>query len=144
MIRCTPVFLMAAMAVLWIYTCDAARAADAEKPSDGEWAVKLKPAAGNKVKGSTQEIADTLIIRNGKFNTAVNAKYGFEDAPCTVKTTGGKTILTAQLVNEKHGKIVFELELAGGKVSGKMVWGKMSENGKPINAEFAVTGDVKK
>ncbi len=128
-------------------TLASVKAADdkqAARIADGEWNVQLKPAASNKVKGTTQPYDDTLSIKDGKFSTAVNTKYGFAPVAYSVKTVGGKTILTAELNDEKHGKSAYELEVKGGKVEGKMTWGKLGEGGKPISAEYTVTGEMKK
>ena len=123
-----------------------AHAADTQagKIADGDWAVQLKPAAGNKVKGTTQAYEDILTIKDGKFSTQVNTKYGFTPVAYTVKTDGGKTILTAELNDDKHGKSVYELEVKAGKVAGKMSWGKMGDAGKPISADYTVAGELKK
>ena len=137
---------LACLAAFFFLACAAVNAA--EKPAEakaheGEWTVQLKPSAGNKLKGTTQAYPDTITIKDGKFSTQVNTKYGFEPVACKVKTEGGKTIVTVELSDEKHGKNEYELTFSGNAVEGTMKWGKAGEDGKPKTAEYTVSGNKK-
>lgn len=120
----------------------AAEKAEAKAP-EGEWTVQLKPAASNKLKGTTQAYPDVITIKDGKFSTQVNTKYGFEPVACKVKTDGAKTLVTVELSDEKHGKNEYELTFSGNAVEGTMKWGKAGEDGKPKSAEYTVSGNKK-
>jgi hypothetical protein len=125
----------------------AAHSAEAASPKapEGEWTVQLKPSPNNTLKGATEAYADTITIKEGKFVTEVNAKYGFEPVACTVKTSRGKTNVVALLEGEKHGKTEYQLTFSvkGKEVSGMMRWGKQGEDGKPKYTEYSVTGTKK-
>ncbi|MBI3828560.1 MAG: hypothetical protein HY291_03535 [Planctomycetes bacterium] len=136
---------LACLAAFFFLATAAAYAAEKAEPKapEGEWTVQLKPAAGNKLKGTTQAYPDTITIKDGKFSTQVNTKYGFDAVACKVKTEGGKTLVTAELSDEKHGKNTYELTFSGTAVEGTMKWGKAGEDGKPKSAEYAVSGTKK-
>lgn len=121
---------------------NAAEKTEAKAP-DGEWAVDVKPAATNKLKGTMQAYKDVITIKDGKFSTQINTKYGFEPAACTVKSENGKTVVSAELKDEKHGSNKYELMFKDNTVEGTMHWGKMGEDGKPKNAEYAISGTKK-
>ncbi len=131
----------------------AAHSAEAAKPKapDGDWTVQVTPSPNNTLKGTTEAYEDTITIKDGKLITEVNAKFGFKPVTCTVKLSRGKTTITAELNDEKHGKTEYELVLSGkGKdkdktteISGQMRWGKQGEDGSLKYAEYSVTGTKK-
>src|SRR5437870_1108238 len=108
--------VVAAVICLTLASVNAADDKQAGKIADGDWAVQLAPSADNKVKGTTQKYDDVLTIKDGKFSTKVNTKFGFAPVAYTVKTDGGKTVLTAELNDEKHGKSLYQLNVNGGKI----------------------------
>lgn len=110
------------------------------KAPEGEWTMQVKPSPNNTLKHTTEAYTDTVTIKDGKFITEVNAKYGFEPVPCTVKIMRGKTYVVALLNDEKHGKTEYQLIFSGKDLSGQMRWGKQGEDGKPKYAEYSVTG----
>src|SRR5262245_53592616 len=128
----------------FVVTAHSAEAANPKAP-EGEWTVQIKPSPNNTLKGTTEAYADTFTIKEGKFVTEVNTKYGFQPVGCTVKASRGKTFVLAQLSDEKHGKTEYQLTFGanGKEVSGLMRWGKLGEDGKPKYAEYSVMGTKK-
>jgi hypothetical protein len=117
------------------------RAADAA-PS-GEWPVEVKPAATNKLKGTMQAYPDVIIIKDNKMTTQVSAKYGYESGVCTVKTEGGKSVITAELKHPKHGNNTYTVEIKGAAITGTMKWGKTGEDGKAKSADYTLASAAK-
>lgn len=111
--------------------------------AEGEYAVDVKPSPSNKLRGTNQAYKDVITLKDGKFSSMVNAKYGFEPVAYEVKTDGGKTIVVAELKDAKHGSNKYELEVKGNALEGTMKWGKQGEDGKAKTAEYTLTGAKK-
>jgi len=120
------------VALAIIVSCGSLRAADAS------WTVDVTPSEKNTIKGSTTAYPDVLICKDGKLTSQTSGKQGFAPGVCTIKTEGGKTTVSADLVSPKHGKNHYELEVHGTAVTGTMVWSKMGEDGKAKEAEFTI------
>ncbi|MCW8133325.1 MAG: hypothetical protein KIS92_23475 [Planctomycetota bacterium] len=118
-------------------------AQDQKGVAEGEYAVEVKPSPNNKLRGTNQAYKDVITLKDGKFSTMVNTKYGFDPVAYEVKTDGGKTVVVAELKDEKHGSNKYELEVKGAALEGTMKWGKMGEDGKPKAAEYTLTGAKK-
>lgn len=115
----------------------------ADAVPDGEWAVEIKPNATNKLKGTTQQYDDVITIKGGRMTTKVSTQYGFPDGPCTLKTEGGAKLIVCELKDDKHGSNLFTLQVKGKAVAGTLKWSKIGEDGKPKQADYAVTGAAK-
>ena len=104
----------------------------------GDFPVKVTPSPNNKVPRTNTAYDDVITIKDGKLNSKVNAGYGYAAGAVTVKTEGGKTLLTADLEHPKHGKNHYELEVKGTQIAGTLKWGKVGESGKDLAAEYTI------
>ena len=108
------------------------------------FAVSVVPSASNKLKHTTEKYDDVLTVTGAKFSSKVSSGYGYPDGDCQTKKDGAKTVITAELKDDKHGTNKYDLVVQGDKIAGTLKWSKMGEDGKPKTAEYAITGSVKK
>jgi hypothetical protein len=130
------------MKIHWVFAsfavliaCTLVQAADAPT---GSWSIDVTPNAANTIKGSTTAYPDVLSIKDGKLSSQMGGKQGFAPGAYTLKTDRGKTTVSADLVSPKHGKNHYEFDVQQGVLTGKMVWSKTGEDGKPKEAEFTL------
>jgi hypothetical protein len=107
-------------------------------------AVKVTPNPANTLRGTTQAYDDVLAVRAGRLSSKVSSGYGFPDGPYTAKNEAGKTLIQAELKDEKHGLNQYNLVIQGEKVTGTLKWSKTGEDGKPKSAEYTLAGTVKR
>jgi hypothetical protein len=113
--------------------------ANASETVSGEYQVKVTPSPKNNLPRTTTAYDDVITIKDGKINSKVNAGYGYQPGPVTVKKEGDKLVITGELEHPKHGKNRYELVLQGNQLAGDMKWGKIGEDGKPKAAEYTIT-----
>jgi hypothetical protein len=113
--------------------------ASASETVSGEFQVKVTPSPKNNLPRTTTAYEDLITIKDGKLNSKVNAGYGYQAGPITVRKEGDKLVITGELEHPKHGKNRYELVLQGNQLAGDMKWGKIGEDGKPKAAEYTIT-----
>ena len=91
-------------------------------------------------KGSTKGDKDTFVFKEGRFRSTACDKYGFGDAPYTVKEEGGKMVVTAETTSKKQGTMTWTLTVAGEELTGLSLWKK----GEKAPKEYWVKASLKK
>jgi hypothetical protein len=82
---------------------------------------------------------DELVFAKGTLALpALDKRYHFAAAPCTVTTEPKGTAFTATLTSQEHGRIVIAGTIAGGTATGTRTWLKNDKD--PIVHAF--TGSV--
>lgn len=91
-------------------------------------------------KGKTKGDKDTFTFKDGRFRSTACDKYGFGDAPYTVKEEGGKMVVTAETTSKKEGVMQWTLTVDGDALTGSAIWTK----GKKAPRDYWVKGTLRK
>jgi len=67
---------------------------------------------------------DDLIFKDGKFRSTACDKFGFTEAPYTVKASGRDTIFEAEAVSAKEGTMKWTGTVKGNTATATVLWSK--------------------
>jgi len=91
-------------------------------------------------KGKAKGDKDTFTFKDGRFRSTACDRYGFGDAPYTVKEDGGKMVVTAETTSKKEGTMTWTLTVDGDALTGVTMWKK----GTKAPKEYWVKATLKK
>jgi len=67
---------------------------------------------------------DDLVFKEGKFRSTACDKFGFTEAPYTVKASGRDTIFEAEAVSAKEGTMKWTGTVKGNTATATVLWSK--------------------
>lgn len=89
--------------------------------------------------GKTSGDADTLIFRNGRFQSTACDRYGYGDGPYTTTPAGDALAFEAETESPKYGKLVWKGIVRGRKLDGTMT---MVRDGQVAGEKWVVAGEA--
>ena len=104
-----------------------------------EGQVQTEAKGGRWFKEGKKDDVNTLIFKEGSFDSTACRRYGFVLAPYTTKKAGNAIGFTAVATSKKHGQNQWAGSVAGDKITGTMVWTKGKKS-----ANYTFTGALSK
>jgi hypothetical protein len=98
-----------------------------------KWSVKVAPDAMAAGKGE-KAFDDVIVADAGRVTMSECLKWGFKPSKYTTEPAGSGLAFRTEQTSKKEGTSVWTGEIAGDKITGKMVWTK--KDGTVLNYTF--------
>lgn len=88
-----------------------------------KWSLKVTPDAASAAKGE-KAFDDVLVADGGLITMSECLKWGFKPSKYTTEQAGSGMTFRTEQTSKKEGSSVWTADIAGDKITGKLVWTK--------------------